>query len=75
MKNPSDKYTHGDAMSAVEFRAKATGVGNSCEVSLRTGLLRSQRVAAHSTASATVLAAAGYPTPEDLLLNHQPGQY
>jgi hypothetical protein len=53
-------------MSAVEFRAKATGVGNTCEASMRTGLLRSQRVAAQSTASKKTLAAAGYPTkPSD----------
>lgn len=49
-------------MSAVEFRAKATGVGNTCEQSLRTGMLRSERVAAQSTASKKVLAAVGYPT-------------
>lgn len=49
-------------MTAVEFRAKATGVGNTCEQSLRTGMLRSERVAAQSTASKKVLAAVGYPT-------------
>jgi hypothetical protein len=58
---PSGK-THGVPMDPVEFRAKATGVGNTCEASKRTGMLRSERVAASSTASKQTLAAAGYPT-------------
>lgn len=49
-------------MDPVEFRAKATGVGNTSAVSLRTGMVRSERVAASSTASKQLLAAAGYPT-------------
>lgn len=63
---PSGNSTCCAPMSAADFRARATGVGNTCEVSLRTGMLRSERVAsqaiAKGTASKATLAAAGYPT-------------
>lgn len=59
---PSGNSTCCPPMSAVDFRAKATGVGNTVATSLRTGLLRSERVAANSTASKELLAATGYPT-------------
>lgn len=62
MKMTLSGKTHGVPMDPVEFRAKATGVGNTCEASERTGLLRSQRVAASSKASKETLEAAGYPT-------------
>lgn len=59
---PSGDSTCCPPMTAAQFRAKATGVGNTCEASMRTGMLRSQRVTEHSKTDKKALAAAGYPT-------------
>lgn len=72
---PSGNSTCCPPMDPIEFRAKATGVGNTCEQSMRTGLLRSERVAANSKASKQTLAAAGYPTQHLPAADFQDSEY
>jgi len=65
MKNPSGNTHRADAVDPVDFRAQATGIGQSLEASRATGLRRSQRVidCAPKAQRADVTRAQGYPAP------------
>lgn len=64
--NPSGKHTHPNyAVPPADFRAQATGIGQTREASLATGARRAQRVSDCMTpaARAAVPPAEGYPAP------------
>jgi len=68
-----------NVMPPADFRAKATGVGNTCAASIATGRARSEMVvdcASRLTAPAAQLDAMGYPpkSPEGLGM-HELGPY
>lgn len=71
----STKATHQPrAIDPMEFRAQATGIGQSLEASKMTGLARAQRVAntIPMKCRAAVPAAEGYPMPREVYKEQMP---